>query len=81
MVLTAGSDFKGVPVSMDLSDDSAATACPLVPSAVPICSSDSAAGTTAKARGVRNTNCRIDGSNDKKIWAFSGYEVTGKRVG
>ena len=71
-----------MPVSMDLADDSATTACPLVSSAaVPVCSSDSAAGTTAKARGVRNTNCRINGSNGKKIRAFSGCEVTGEQVG
>ena len=81
MVLTMSSDFKGAPVSTGLADDSDAAAFLLVPSAVPVCSSDSAAGTTAKARGVRNTNCRINGSNGKKIRAFSGCEVTGEQVG
>ena len=81
MVLTIGSNFKGVPVSMEFADDSDTTACRLVPAAIPAGSSDCAAGTTAKASGVRKTNCRINGSNGKKIRAFSGCEVTGKQVG
>ena len=81
MVLAMSLDFKGAPVWTVLADDSVATACRLVPSAIPSCSSDCAAGTTAMASGARKINCRINGSNGKKIRAFSGCKVTGEQVG